>query len=402
MFIHCPSMRTGHFSKPVARAVTTLTLLKIVINAGFRFVYPFLPALGRGLGVDLGRMGVLLSVRWGVGFAVPFAVGTERTASRSRRLLVAGLIAFGAGSLITAIAGIFVGAIVGFALMGIGKPVFDIGAQTYVSERVPYMRRARALGILELAWAGGLLIGAPMAGWLIDRWGWEVPFWAFGSIALLSIGAVLLLLEDRDGGGEPVARAVDQPMSVVMPFLAVVIIAGFTLELVLVVLGAWLENEFGMTLLALSGVGFLLGIAELVGEGAMLSIADRLGKRNSFAIGLFVSSLTLVTLGFANTRLALALTALFLVTISLEFSVISGIPLASEYRPNNRSRFLAWFMVSAGVGRIGADLVGPMLFESAGMSAIAFIAASAALLGAVILVTSVSEIQADQSLRTPM
>jgi predicted MFS family arabinose efflux permease len=102
-------------------------VLKLVVNSGYRFVYPFLPAIGRGLGVDLSQMGALLSVRWGIGFGVPFVVGTPVTSKQSRRLLVAGMVAFAAGSLTTAVAGVFLGAVVGFALMGIGKPVFDIG-----------------------------------------------------------------------------------------------------------------------------------------------------------------------------------------------------------------------------------------------------------------------------------
>lgn len=388
--------------RPVARAVAVLTALKLVINAGFRFVYPFLPAIGRGLGVDLNQMGVLLSVRWGVGFTVPFAVGTPHSSRRSRRLLVAGLIAFGAGSLITAVAGVLAGVVVGFALMGIGKPVFDIGSQTYVSERVPYRRRARALGILELSWAGGLLLGAPLAGWLIDRWGWEMPFWTFGTLALLSVAAVFLLLEGSDDNGFEQIAGNDQPRSAVMALLTVVALTGFTLELILVALGAWLENEFGMTLLALAGVGFLLGSAELIGEGAMVAFTDRIGKRNSFALGLAVTAIASVLLGFSAGMLTVGLGVLFVLTVALEFSFISGIPLASEYRPSNRSRFLAWILVASGVGRITADLVGPALFGSAGMRLIAWTAAGSASLGVIILFTRVREIDAERAVRPPL
>ena len=144
------------------------------------------------------------------------------------------------------------GALVGFILMGFGKPLFDVGAQTYVSERVPYRRRARALGTLELSWAGGLLIGAPIAGWLIDGWGWEVPFWTFGTIALVSIAAIFLLLEGTDEtGDEPVIDS-DRPIGILLPFLAVVALSGFTLEVVLVALGSWLETGFGMTIAGLA------------------------------------------------------------------------------------------------------------------------------------------------------
>lgn len=372
-------------------AVAALTGIKLVLNAGFRFVYPFLPALGRGLGVDLGQMGFLLSVRWGVGLAAPLTVALVDRARASRRLLIAGLVSFAAGSVVTAASGVFAGALVGFALMGIGKPLFDVGSQTYVSERVPYDRRARSLGILELSWAGGFLVGAPLAGWLIDQWAWDMPFWVFGGVTMLAVGVVLLLLSPTDDHHDNGTRGRDHPLSAIVPFLVSVVIAGFTLEMIFVVMGAWLEGSFGMGLFALAGVGALLGVAELGGEGVMVAFTDRMGKRNSFAAGLVATAASLLFLSVANDRLVPALVALFLAIVSLELAVISGIPFASELRPSRRSQFLAWTLVAAGFGRIIADLTGPALFAREGMGAVALTAAGTAILGATVLLTMVRE-----------
>lgn len=372
-------------------AVFLLTAIKLVLNAGFRFVYPFLPAIGRGLGVDLGQMGVLLSVRWGAGFTAPLTVAAVDRVGSSRRLLLAGLISFGAGSLVTATSGVFVGALVGFAFIGVGKPLFDIGAQTYVSERVPYRSRARSLGILELSWAGGFLIGAPLAGWLIDLWSWEAPFWVFGTIALIALGGVALVLEPSDSHHTTGTERRTQSNSAIVPFLVAVTIAGFTLELVFVTLGAWLEGSFGLSLAGLAGVGALLGVAEFGGEGVMVGFTDRIGKRNSFAGGLGVTAVFLGVLALVNTEMAPALIALFMVIMSLELAVISAIPLATELRPARRSRFLAWFLVAAGIGRIIADLVGPAILENTDMTAVALTAAGSALAGVGVLLTSVEE-----------
>jgi predicted MFS family arabinose efflux permease len=372
-------------------AVFLLTAIKLVLNAGFRFVYPFLPAIGRGLGVDLGQMGVLLSVRWGAGFTAPLTVAAVDRVGSSRRLLVAGLISFGAGSLVTATSGVFVGALVGFAFIGVGKPLFDIGAQTYVSERVPYRSRARSLGILELSWAGGFLFGAPLAGWLIDLWSWEAPFWVFGAIALIALGGIALVLEASDSHHRTDTERRAQSDAAIVPFLVAVTIAGFTLELVFVTLGAWLEGSFGLSLAGLAGVGALLGAAEFGGEGVMVGFTDRIGKRNSFAGGLGIAAVFLGVLALVNTEMAPALIALFMVIMSLELAVISAIPLATELRPARRSRFLAWFLVAAGIGRIIADLIGPAILENTDMTAVALTAAGSALAGMGVLFASVEE-----------
>lgn len=384
-------MTTSADGRSLAVAVLVLTVVKLVLNAGFRFVYPFLPAIGRGLEVDLALMGVLLSIRWAMGFTVPFAVGAVDRASASRRLLIAGLISFGVGAVVTAIAGVFVGAVIGFALMGLGKPVFDVGSQTYVSERVPYSNRARSLGILELSWAGGFLVGAPAAGWLIDRWSWSTPFWAFGTLSILALGLVVLMLAPTDEHPDRTPKGRDHGPRLIAPFLASVVIAGFTLEMIFVVMGAWLENSFGMSLFALAGVGALLGVAELGGEGLMVAFTDRVGKRNSFALGLAATAIALVFLSFLNQDLVPGLVSLFLVIAFLELSVISGIPLASEMRPSSRSRFFGWTLVAAGAGRIVADLVGPPIFEAAGMTAVSAVASASALVGVVVLLALVRE-----------
>jgi predicted MFS family arabinose efflux permease len=372
-------------------AIAVLTLIKLILNAGWRFVYPFLPALGRGLGVDLGQMGVLLSVRWGAGFATPLGVVAVERSRSSRRLLVVGLISFAVGALATAFSGAFVGAVVGFAFMGVAKPLFDVGAATYVSERVPYSRRARSLGVLELSWAGGFLIGAPLAGWLIDTWGWDMPFWVFGGLTVLALGLVMTLLAPSDHEHADGVEVPPESRAAIAPFLVSVVIAGFTLELIFVVMGAWLEGAFGLGLFALAGVGALLGVAELGGEGLMVAFTDRIGKRNSFAGGLAATAVSLVTLAVFDHLLAPALVALFFAIVSLELAVISGLPIASELRPSKRARFLAWTLVSAGVGRIGADLVGPSVFEIGGMTAVSLLAAVSAVAGAVVLLTRVKE-----------
>jgi predicted MFS family arabinose efflux permease len=367
------------------RAIAVLAMAKLVANAGFRFVYPLLPAIGRGLGVDLARMGQLLSVRWVVGFSAPLSVRVVQRRGGSRRLLIAGFVAFATGSLVTAWLGAFWAAVTGFALIGLGMPALNIGAQTYIAQRVPYARRARALGILELSWAGGFMIGAPVAGWLIERWHWNVPFWTFGTLALVAAAAIALFLDPVDRTEAARDAAGDAAWGIVAPFLAVAAMTGFSLELVLVVLGSWLEAGFGLTVIALSGVGFLLGAAELVGEGAMVAFTDRIGKRNSYLLGLVVAAVGLGALGMVHGTFRPALGALFVVVFGLELAIISGIPLATEYRPANRSRFLAVFMVAGGIGRIGADLVGPVVFSRSGMTAVATMGAVSAALGAVAL-----------------
>ena len=380
--------------------MATLVFLKLVVNTALRFVYPFLPAIARGLGIDLTQAGMLVSVRWASSLTTPALMSFAGDVHRTRRLVVAGLVMFSAGSIVTAWTGVFVGALVGFALAGLAKPMIDIGSQLYVAARVPYRRRARYLGILELAWAGGLLVGAPAAGWLIDRWSWETPFWALGSLGLLGVGLALLFLDRHDeAAAGRMATASDSPGRQVMLLLAIAALFGFAHEGVLVTLGGWLEGSFSLTLLALGGVGTLLGLSELAGEGVMVAFTDRLGKRNALALGLGVGCASLFALSFSSEALVPAMAALGVATLAMEFGYISVIPLMTELRPRGRTRVLALAVVANGVGRMAGDFIAPRLFTAGGMQMVTIVSAAVVLSAAILVLTGVEEVSSAERAR---
>ncbi len=156
---------------PVRSSLAFLSAERLVMNTAFRFVYPFLPAIARGLGVPLEQAAYLISARHIAGLATPAVARVAGHGERRHRLIVTGLLLFIAGSAVTAVSSAYVGALIGFALIGLAKPVFDVSSQAYVADRVPYEKRARYLSVFEFTWAGALLIGAPATGWLIARTG---------------------------------------------------------------------------------------------------------------------------------------------------------------------------------------------------------------------------------------
>lgn len=379
----------GRMRVPLPLQVGVLTGAKLVLNTAQRFVYPFLPALARGLGISLEQAGFLVSAGWIAGLGAP---GVVRVAARFRAanlLVYIGLVSFVLGAVVTAWFGTFVAAVVGFVAMGIAKPAYSAASQAYVSDRVPYSRRARYLGVLELTWAGGLLIGAPLAGWLINIGSWRTPFWV---LAIAAGIATLVLSQTLDRGGAGAPRDPGRLWSGGgLPLLVVMALLSAGSELVFVVMGAWFEESFGLTLLALGGVGVAIGLVELAAEGFNLGFTDRIGKRRAVAAGVVAASIAYLLLGVFESNLAGGLAVLLLGIAGFEFAFVAAIPLASEQQPQARTRYLAWFMVAAGVGRAGADLVGPGIFSRGGVAAIGVIAAAVTLTGLAILSMAVSD-----------
>lgn len=376
--------------RPVRSSLAFLSAERLVMNTAYRFVYPFLPVIARGLGVPLEQAALLVSARHIAGLATPAVTRVMARQEARRRLIIIGLVLFIVGSTVTALTSAYVGALVGFAILGLAKPVFDVSSQAYISDRVPYERRARYLAVFEFTWAASLLIGAPATGWLISKTDWVTPFWVFG---LLSVAALLSVSRFIDSDHHLPAASLGK-IRFGRSGLAFLAVAGFfalAAEMIIVVFGAWLEDSFGLSLAALGGAAVLIGASELAGEGATFGFTDRIGKRRAVIIGLVISASAFALLIPARNAMGIGLAVLGVALFGFEFTIVSSIPLASELVPSARARYLAWMVVAMSLARgVGAAL-GPILFRSFGLPGPAAAAVAADIVAAMILVSLVRD-----------
>ena len=201
--------------------------------------------------------------------------------------------------------------------------------------------------------------------------------------AATTIGLLLLLrLDATDGSQDGSGSGARVPLDAeAVAFLAFGGVVSMAVELVLVVLGEWLEQGFGLTLLALGGVGTVLGASELVAEGGVLAFTDRLGTRRALqgaTLGMVVGFLGLAV--FADSLVA-GVAALTVTILAFEFGIVSSIPLATEIRPTDRARVLAIFLVVHSLGRVIADLTAPRAFDAFGLAWLAIGGAGLSVLG---------------------
>jgi predicted MFS family arabinose efflux permease len=347
-------------------ALALLAGVRLVLTSTERMVYPFLPTIARGLGVGLGPAGLLLSSRALGAVTAPLTVATAGRGRRHRRLLTTALVLFVAGAALVAVPGPYGLAVVGFAVLGAGRPAYDAAAQSYVAERVPFAVRGRRLAVLELTYSGGLLVGAPVAGWLIARGSWRTPFVTAAVLGIVAIGVAHLVLERHtpDGHARPERLRLDHRS---WALLVVVTLFAAGAETTFVVFGAWLEDDFGLRLLALGAAAFVIGGAELVGEAVPLAVVDRLGKRRTVALGLVVSTVGFAAVGSAD-GVATGLATLAVALLGFEIAIVSTVPILSEVQPQARSRFLALAAVAMFGGRAVAAGVGPQLYVRGGVA----------------------------------
>ena len=399
-----------------AGALGIILLSRTTINSSFRIVYPFLPAISRGLSVPLTAASFLLTLRALAGLSSPlFGPLSDRYGRRS--LMLAGL---GMGALAAAlIAGwpTYGVAIVAFVLFGLSKTAYDPAIQAYLSDAVPYHRRGRVLGITELSWSAAWLVGVPAAGFLIEQAGWQAPFLALTLVALIGLLLTWRLPPDRLQQASPTAphwagRTVP-PLGLSLGRrltaglrhnrsawlgMAIGLLFMFAIENVFVVYGAWMEETFSLSVGALGLASSVIGIAEAIGEGASAGLVDRLGKKPAVLGGLLLNAGAYLLLPLLSGNLMSALFGLFILLLAFEFSIVSSFPLISELAPGARGTLMALNVAALSAGRMLGSLTATPLWLHGGLNLNAMVSCGAALAAFALLLLCVPE--PDGSLET--
>jgi len=137
---------------------------------------------------------------------LPAALLTARIGERRAILAASGLGAFG-GLVCLAVESVWWLA-VGVVLLGAVSAVFMLARQGYLTERVPYAMRARALSTLGGSSRIGVFIGPFLASGFIHLWGLRGAFWVV-VIAMLATGALTWLHPDLPTVETP--KSTDKP-----------------------------------------------------------------------------------------------------------------------------------------------------------------------------------------------
>ncbi len=363
--------------------VVVVTICRLVLNTARRFAYPFAPALSRSLGVPLTAITSLIAVNQATAILGMF-FGPIADRFGYQLMMMAGLTMLVIGMFASGFFPYYVVLLFTLFLAGLGKSIFDPAVQAYVSERVPYRRRGLVIGFLEISWAGSTLIGIPMVGLLMDRFGWRSPLFAMGGLGLIGLVILCRLMSVKKESNHPRQTSFhlrDSWKQLItekraLGALGFALFASMANDNLFVVYGAWIENAFELSIVAL-GVGTsVIGIAELLGESLTAALADRVGLKRSVIVGLISSTICYAMLPLFGQRLSLALVGLFLIFITFEFMIVTNLSLATELLPRSRATMMAGCFATAGIGRVIGALIGGPIWLAGGILATSLVSAS--------------------------
>jgi len=346
--------------------ISIIILSRLLLNTSRRFIYTFAAAFSRGLGVPLTSITSLIAINQGTS-VLGILFGPLGDQLGYKLMILIGMTCLTVGTLAAGILPFYGVIAAAMFLTGLGKSIVDPAIQAYAGQRVPYHRRGLVIGMMELGWAGSTLIGIPLMGILIEKLGWQAPFLAIGLASLLL--AILIAIffpkdQKTNRSGAPLNETLNFWKQImgnraavgVLLFALFIAIAN---DAIFVVYGAWLEDSFNLSIIALGFSTGVIGIAEVSGEALTAFFADKIGLKRSIFLGLLALAISFMLLPLADKNLTFALIGLFFIFVSFEFTFVTSMSLSTELAPGSRATMMSAFYAIAGVGHmIGAILGG--------------------------------------------
>ncbi len=380
------SFETRPTTRELALQVGVATLGRFVFNTSRRFVYPFAPALSRGVGAPLTAITSLIAINQATGLLSPF-FGPLSDRWGYRVMMLAGLGMLAVGMLASGVLPLYSIMMIALFLASLGKSIFEPALLAYLAERVPFHRRGLVIGITEFAWAAGSLVGIPLAGVLIDRLGWQAPFLTLGGLSLLCLAGLAFLLPPASGRRHPASEKTSfkkawqqlrqSPMA--LAALGFGFLSSLANDSLFVVLGLWLES-FGLSLTEVGLAAAVIGVAELAGETGTAFVADRIGLPRAVLVGLSLATLGYLLLPLVGVTLPLALAALFILFLFYEFSVVASLSLFTEVLPEARATMMSALFAALSLGRMVGAFSGGLVWAMGGLAGVGIVSAVASAL----------------------
>lgn len=346
------------------------TFARLAPNMGRRVLYPFVPALSRLLGVSVNDVQTVIALQGGMGLFSPVVAPLTSRYGRKRVMLGAlGLFIF-AGTM-GAIIGTFWAIALTFLMLGASKMLYDPAFQAYLSDKIPYEKRAQAFGITELSWAGALIIGAPLGGLLLENVGLSAVFVMMLLFAIIGFLLVAFLLpsdtpDKSNGERKPIhwRALLEHPQALgALLFVMLIIIAN---EMFFINYGLWMESNFDLSLGSLGAVTVVIALAEIFGESSVIALGDKFGKKRMALLGAGLCVVCHVILPMLTFSLPIALVGLFIFFFAFEIAIVSLIPILSEILPTERALMLSASTSASAIGRMGGAWLGGILYALLG------------------------------------
>ncbi len=134
--------------------------------------------------------------------------------------------------------------------LGLGEAAVFPASLNMIGRFVPVPQRSRAVALIASSLYAGTVFALPVTGWLVQSYGWPVPFYLFGGVGFLWAVAWFARTEVGSNIEKPVSAELKPiPWSKLLKLPAVwaIVVAHFCSNWPLYLMGAWLPSYFART-----------------------------------------------------------------------------------------------------------------------------------------------------------
>jgi predicted MFS family arabinose efflux permease len=362
------------FSRYEMLVIVLLTILQFTIILDFMVLSPLSAILLPELHISTTQFGMVVSVyAWSAGAAGLLAAGFADRYDRKKLLLFfyAGFII---GTFLCGIATDYVFLMTARIVTGIFGGVIGAVSFAIITDLFPIEVRGRAIGYLQMAFAGAQVLGLPIGLYLANHLGWHSPFLMIVAIGILlgvaivflmkPVNAHLTLTTDRD----PLTHLIQ---TVVRPryltaFAATTLLA--TGGFMLMPFGsAFAVNNLRITVNDLPMLYMITGICSMATAPLVGKLSDSWGKYAVFCISsllLIVIVVIYCNLGPTPLWLVIGFSVVMFINVSSRIISSSALLSAVPY-PADRGAFMSVNssvqMVSGGIASL---IAGTIVFQN--------------------------------------
>ncbi len=344
--------RAANFFGLSLSLILMIFTIRVVVDTSFRMTYPFIPQISEGLNLSISAFGWLLTLRSMTGLLGPL-MGVWADRYGRRKIMAWGLISQVLGMVGIALS---TGWWSAFPIILVGLAVNSIlpAQQAYISDLAPIERRGRALASVDISFAFSGMAIMPIVGWVIDAWGWRIPFLILSALSLLAAIVIWFKLpatetrtqsDSTSIGVWQVFKRRNVMASVVVSMLFFAAVGIF-----MTFWSIWLSADFDFDAVDLGLMATSIGVAELTGVILSGLFIDRIGKRRGSMIGIALTALAFMLIPLSQGNLAWIRVALVITGVLVEFGIVALFPLYGEQAPDARATVFSLVALGNGIG----------------------------------------------------
>lgn len=363
------------FTRYEILVITLLTILQFTIILDFMVLSPLSAILLPALKITTAQFGMVVSAyAWSAGIAGLLAAGFADKYDR-KKLLLFFYTGFIIGTLLCGIATDYSFLLIARIVTGIFGGVIGAISFAIITDLFPVEVRGRAIGFLQMAFAGAQVLGLPIGLYLANKMGWHSPF-----LMIVAVGIVLgvfivifmkpvnahLHIKSERSAITHLIKTVGHS-TYIKAFAATTLLA--TGGFMLMPFGsAYAVNNLGISVKDLPMLYMITGICSMAAAPLVGKLSDSLGKYAVFCVSsLFLIGIVITYCNLGPTPLWIVICFSVIMFINVSARIISSSALLSAIpEPSDRGAFMSINssvqMVSGGVASL---LAGTIVYQTA-------------------------------------